>query len=241
MTEGCRSARSRQRGSTLVEATLALPLLLLMALAIVQAALLFYARSVLTYATTEAARAGAVAHADPTVMEAAVRRAMVVYYGGGRTTAELTESLLRAQFDLRAHALRIEVLSPTTQSFADYNSPERQHHWKRAQRVIPNSALEVLSCPRDRPGCAADPARNQSGQTLADANLLKIRVTYGIPAAKQVPVVGPLMVRALRWGAWREWDAFEAALLVQGRIPIVTHTVMRMQSDVFESAAVMPR
>lgn len=233
--------RAAQCGATLVETVLVMPAMLLLVLATVQVALLFHARSVLTFATAEAARAGALAHAEPAVMLAAVRRAMVVYYGGGRTTAELTESLLRAQLDLRAHALRIEVLSPTTQSFVDYNSPERQRFWKTAQRVIPNSALEELTCPRDRPGCAADPARNQSGQTLADANLLKIRVTYGVPAAKQMPVVGQLMVRALRWGVWREWDTFEAALLAQGRIPIVTHTVMRMQSDVFESSVVAPR
>lgn len=223
-----------QRGATLVEATVVLPLLLLMALSIVQAALLFYARSVLTFATAEAARAGAVAHADPAVMAAALRRAMLVYYGGGRDAAEVLASAVRAQADLHAMALRIEVLSPTAASFADYNSPQRQRHWGTATRVIPNSALDELGCPRDRPACNADPTRNASGQTLADANLLKLRITFGVPPGKQVPVAGKLYVQALRLGLWSQPDAFVLGLLAAGRIPVVTHTVIRMQSDGFE-------
>lgn len=235
LNRGRTPARSGQRGATLVEAAVVLPLLLFMALAIVQAALLFYARSVLTFATAEAARAGAVAHGDPGAMAAALRRAMLVYYGGGRSAAEVLASSLRAQADLHAMALRIEVLSPTAASFADYNSPERQRHWATAQRVIPNSALDELSCPRDRPACNADPTRNASGQTLADANLLKLRVTYGVPPGKQVPLAGKLYVQALRLGLWSQPDTFVWGLLAAGRIPVVTHTVVRMQSDGFES------
>ncbi len=238
---GTPRAALAQRGATLIETVVVLPVLLLMVLAIVQAALLFYARSVLTYASAQAARAGAVAQASPTAMAEALRRAMAVYYGGGRSAAELAASALRAQADLRLGAVRIEVLAPTLQSFADYNSPLLQARYATKRRVIPNSALEELACPRERPLCPSDPRRNSSGQTLQDANLLKIRVTYGVPAAKQVPMAGRLYVLALRTWPGAQADAFVWALLAAGRIPIVVHTVVRMQSDAVESDATAAR
>lgn len=222
------------RGATLVEFVVVAPTLLMMTLAMMQTALVFHAKSNLNYATFEAARAGAVHHARPAAMKAAFARAMIGYYGGGRHTGELAASHGRALEDLPV-ALRIEILSPTRESFDDYHSPRAATALKVGSRVIPNTHLALLDCPVDRPACPRDPASNRSGQSLRDANLLKLRVTYGIPRSKQIPLAGRFFAWAVSTMFPAHPDAFRRALLAQGRIPIVAHVTVRMQSDAIES------
>jgi hypothetical protein len=223
--------RPPQRGATLVEFVVAAPLVLFILLVLMQYALLFHAKSQLNYATFEAARAGAVDNARMAAIRAAFARALAGYHGGGTTTAELAAAHARAVAE--APFTRIEILSPTKESFDDYHSPALAARLGQSARVIPNTNLAHLDCPLDRPDCKRDPAINASGQTLADANLLKLRVTYGIPAHKQIPLAGPFMVRALALHAGAG-DAFRTRLIAAGRIPIVSHTVMRMHSPPIE-------
>lgn len=234
----------RQLGATLVEFVVITPLLLFMLGAIVQYGLLFHTKSQVNYATFEAARAGTVSNADPAKIRAAFARAMTGYYGGGTTTAQLAQSYAKAVADTTAVNVRIEILSPTKESFDDYASPALAKKLNTSSRVIPNSNLAFIKCPVDVPGCKNDPKTNASGQTLADANLLKIRITYGIPEAKQIPWVG----RFINWALGvldpgdpnsapkSDSDAFRAAIVKAGRIPVVTHIVMRMQSPAYENA-----
>ena len=131
--------------------------------------------------------------------------------------------------------MRIEVLSPTVESFNDYNSPALQAQLNTGNaRVIPNDNLGFIRCPRDVPGCNSDPNTNSSGQTLADANLLKIRVTYGIPQEKQMPMVGRFYTWALARMNPNDTDAFRSSLVQRGRIPLVAHTTVRMMSPPIE-------
>ncbi|MDZ7657052.1 MAG: hypothetical protein U0997_14030, partial [Sulfurimicrobium sp.] len=88
----------------------------------------------------------------------------------------------------------------------------------------------------DVPGCNNDPKTNKSGQTLADANLLNLRITYGIPEKKQIPLAGKFMNWALGILNSGDPDAFRQGLVAAGRIPVVVHTVMRMQSPAYENA-----
>ena len=232
-----RRAPARMRGATLAEAVVVLPLLLFIVLAILQAASVFIAKSSLNQATHEAARAGTVHQARLDAIQLALQRALIPYYGGGRTLAELQASAARVAADVAAGALRVEILSPTQESFRDYNSPQLQAAWRSDEPVIPNVGLDELTCPRDVPGCPDDPRRNASGQSLADANLLKLRITFGIPPRKQWPLAGPFYSWALdRLGA-AHGDAFLQALIDARRIPVVTHTVMRMQSDAIRNTA----
>ena len=225
-----------ERGATLVELVIAGPLVLFILLVLMQYALLFHARSQLNYATFEAARAGTVANARLAAIRTAFERAMTGYHGGGTTTAELAAS--RAKALAEAPFTRIEILSPTRESFDDYHSPALAARLGASGRVIPNSNLAHLDCPIDRPGCRNNPAANASGQTLHDANLLKLRITYGIPTKKQIPLAGPFMARALALLDPADGDAFRADLIADGRIPVVAHTVMRMQSPAIEGGNV---
>ena len=228
--------RPPQRGATLVEFVVAAPLVLFILLVLMQYALLFHAKSQLNYATFEAARAGAVDNARMAAIRAAFARALAGYHGGGTTTAELAASHARAVAE--APFTRIEILSPTKESFDDYHSPALAARLDLSARVIPNTNLAHLDCPLDRPDCKRDPAINASGQTLADANLLKLRITYGIPTTKQIPLAGPFMARALALLDPADGDAFRAGLIADGRIPVVAHTVMRMQSPAIEGGNV---
>jgi len=227
-----------QRGASLVEFTVVLPVLLLIVLGIIQTALAFHAKSNLNYAVFQAARAGSVQHAVPATMFGALGRSLVPYFGGGTSTAELLQRLAAVNADLAQGSARLEILSPTARSFDDYYSPELAAKFGGGRRVIPNVNILGLRCPRDRPGCASDPASNASGQSLQDANLLTLRVTYGIPPSKQVPLAGRLYTTSLKLlGIGRE-DEFVADLLEQGRIPIVARATVRMSSEPFESPAV---
>ena len=226
----------REHGATLVEFIIAAPLVLFILLVLMQYALLFHAKSQLNYATFEAARAGTVANARPAAIRAAFNRAMTGYHGGGTTSAELAAAHAKALVE--APFARIEILSPTRESFDDYHSPALAARMEAAGRVIPNTHLAHLKCPIDRPGCQHDPAINASGQTLQDANLLKLRISYGIPVIKQIPLAGPFMARALAVLDSDDGDAFRSGLIADGRIPIVTHTVMRMQSPAIEAGNV---
>jgi hypothetical protein len=228
-----RKPAKRQRGATLVEFVVVVPTVLFMLMNLIQYGLLYHAKSQVNYATFEAARAGTVNNANPDAMRTAFLRAMTGYYGGGTTTTELANSYALALADTAS--LRIEILSPSKESFDDYYSTELASKLKQSGRVIPNSNLAFISCPIDRSSCAKDPKSNQSGQTLLDANLLKIRITWGIPERKQIPLAGPFMSWALGELNPDDTDAFRAGLVAAGQIPVVAHVVMRMQSPAFEN------
>ena len=233
------STRRRQVGAALTEMVIVAPWFLFIVLCIWQAALVYYAKSSVNYAAFEAARAGSVNGASTTSINVAFQKAMLPYYGGGTTAAELAATATRAATDLTAEAVRIEILSPTVESFSDYNSPALQAALHETQPVIPNTGLDELLCPRDVPSCKSDPETNASGQTLLDANLLKLRVTYGIPPARQMPMVGKFYTWVLTMLGAGTDDAFKQALLLAGRIPVVTSTVIRMQSDAVKNSAMI--
>lgn len=232
------SAR-RQRGASLVEFTIVAPAVMMLGLATMQAGMVFHAKSSLNYATFEAARAGSVNHARMGAITAGLQRAMVPYYGGGTTASELAQSYARVVADFATGPVRIEILSPTKESFDDYASPALAAKLGVSGRVIPNANLSFIQCPPDNTGCNSDPQTNKSGQTLADANLLKLRVTYGMPKEKQMPLVGRFYTWALSVLDAGDPDAFRKGLVAAGRIPIVSHTVIRMQSEPFENATMV--
>ena len=224
-----------QAGATLVEFVVVVPTVLFLLLNLIQYGLLYHTKSQLNYAAFEAARAGTTQNASPAAIRQAFTRAMTGYYGGGTSTAELARSYAKALADTGPANVRIEILSPSKESFDDYHSPELAARLKTTSRVIPNSNLAFLDCPVDVPGCNNDPKTNASGQTLADANLLKIRITWGIPRKKQIPLAGRFMNWALGFLNKGDPDAHRQALVKAGRIPVVVHTVMRMQSPAIEA------
>lgn len=213
--------RRMESGSAMTEFVVVGPIIALLGLAIVQYGLLFFAKNQINHASFMAARAGSVGNASLEKVHGAFMNAMVPLYGGGVSRAEMAESLARAQADL-AGKVRIELLNPTRESFDDHEDPALQTALKTgANRVISNSNL-AFKAPQVKPA---------SGQTIQDANIIKLRITHGYEP--KVPIVSNIYKVYLKWLDPGK-DAFHSQLVAAGRIPVVTHVTMQMQSHAIE-------
>lgn len=211
-----RPARPRRpaRGISAIETLVALPVLLLVGGGALQFALVFQARHALNHAVNEAARAGTVAHADPEAIDAGLARGLMPWLFGADDLAAWHENLARSRRHVdEARALgrlRLAVLSPTQASFDDWSEPARDAVGELIDgvRQIPNDDL-VHRVRRALPASGVAGTRRgeavgaSSGQTLADANLLRLRLDYAVPLS--VPVVG----RLIAWGL-RTWNGCAA-------------------------------
>lgn len=214
-----------QRGSAMTEFVVVGPIITLLGLAILQYGLLFFAKNQINYASFMAARAGSVGNASLEKIETALVNALVPLYGGGQSATEIAASLAKAKADLAGN-LRIELLNPTKESFDDWNDPDLQAALKTgSRRVIRNSNMPFLS-----PGM--DEVKANSGQNRQDANLIKLRITHGY--MPKVPVVSNIYKVYLKWLDPKS-DSFHTKLVESGRIPVVTHVTMQMQSHPIES------
>ena len=222
------SAVRGQRGSAMIEFTVVGPIITLLGLALLQYGMLFFAKNQINHAGFMAAREGAMANANLGSVRTAYARALVPLYGGGRTPAELAAALARANADLGHDGtgnIKIDLLNPTRESFADWNDPELQTLLKTGSKRVISNANQAF--------------KNQdigasSGQTLQDANLIKLRITQGY--LPKVPLVNAI------YRTWLTWldngsDPFHSKLVLAGRIPVVTHVTLQMQSDAIEPDA----
>ncbi|WP_265654493.1 TadE/TadG family type IV pilus assembly protein [Verminephrobacter aporrectodeae] len=213
-----RSAAPRQRGSAMIEFTVVGPIITLLGLAMLQYGLVFFSKNQINHASFMAARAGSMAHAKLPDIRESYLRALVPLYGGGRDSAELAQAKAKAAADLQGN-LRIDLLNPTHASFDDWNDPWLEQKYNA--RAIPNTGL-------------ADRNRNvgsQSGQSVQDANLLKIKVTHGYEL--KIPLVSTIYKHYLKWFD-NGGDSFHSQLIAQGRLPVVTYVTLHMQSDAVE-------
>jgi uncharacterized membrane protein (UPF0127 family)/Flp pilus assembly protein TadG len=216
--------RLRQRGSAMIEFVVVGPLIAMLGLGTLQYGMLFFAKNQINYAAFMAGREGSVARADLSAVQKAYVRALAPLYGGGENPEEVAEAVGKAGADV-ADNLRIELLNPTKESFADWNDPALQALLKTGnRRVIPNSALATKPVE----------VKTASGQSLQDANLLKLKITHGY--LPKVPFVSKFYITYLKLMDPHN-DAHYTKLVEAGRIPVVTHVTVHMQSDAIESDA----
>lgn len=203
----------RQVGAAMTETLVTLPILLLLGLGSVQGALMVNAKNIVTYATFEAARKGAVNHAqvDPIQEELGLRIAPLM--GGDGTpdlaAAAIAQGLLETKNPLFT---KVEQLNPTKEAFDDFGVVNDD-----GITEIPNTFLSI----RDREVGAT------SKVTIQDANLLKIKVTY----AYKLTV--PLMDRVIP-AVLTKVDPDNAATYALRRIPVSAVATVRMQSEAFD-------
>lgn len=268
------SPRRCSRGVSAIEMLLAMPVLLLVGGGALQFGLVYHAKHALNHALLEAARSGSVSHADPVAIRDGLARGLTPWLYGAADLGEYALNLVRASAHVaQAEALgglRLERVSPTEASFLDWAEPARDGAGEPIAGVveIPNDDL-VHRMRRAPPGGPAagdrrgEPIGAASGQTLADANLLRLRLDYGVPLA--VPVIGRVLAWSMR--AWHgcgptsarrlgaldlgtppgpggpPWacamlgiEATDAA--VRPRLPVTLSATVRMQSPARRSAAV---
>ncbi len=239
-----RTSRGGPSGASSVEMVVIIPTAIFSILLVMQTALIFHYKNQANVAAVQAAREGAVSHASEFSIRAGFAKALVPAMGGGTTAGELAASFARATVEASPLGTAIQILSPNREAFDDFNSPDAADRLRAEgqtveEPVIQNLNIQHLSCPIKSPRyadvpCDGDPMFNASGQSLKDANVLKLRVVWGIPPSKQVPLVGPLMVATMRGlsqvGFWVD-NPEAAALLLLGRIPVSANAIVRMQSE----------
>ncbi len=201
-------SRGHAGGATAVELLLALPIVILLGLGVVQFCLVYQARHALEHALATAARQGAVAHASGDAILDGLAAGLVPYLYGAEDFGELVaaEAKAREHVDLGLAAgwIVLRQRSPTRESFDDWGEPARDERGDPMSGVveIPNDNLDNRRL-RMQPvsgavdGHLGEPIGRLSGQSLADANLLRLELAYGVRLA--VPVVGRLVLRTLAW------------------------------------------
>jgi hypothetical protein len=133
--------------------------------------------------------------------------------GQGANTADLVTTVgsayIRSELAVSLFS-DLEILAPTAAAFSDFavDGP--------AGRAIRNDGLEGRSI---TPGAA-------SGQSIQEANLLRIRARYCHPLV--VPFIDQLLLTSLRW---LDGDAFSQRCYAADRVPLAGDAVINMQSD----------
>lgn len=218
--------RHCQRGQSLVEFVIVVPVFLFLVLGILQAVLLYRAKSTLDYAALEAARAGAVDGAEMTPIRRGLQRGLTPLFTHEPTQAGLSQAHRNAGADMADHAC-VEIINPTQAAWRQHR--ERQYDGD----VLPNDSLAFRDARVD-PNLG-QPGRPASGVNVQDANLLKIRVVYAYP------LVVPFVDRVLRGASLLVRGGADAAMSrtpgeTHYRLPIESYAIVRMQSPVTQAA-----
>jgi len=195
------------RGIAAIETLLAAPVVLLLGLSALQWALVFHGYQAVSHAALEAARAGSLDHAYAAAVERGLARGLAPWLFGSTGPEDHAANIARAGADLArgkaAGWASWRRLSPTTQSYEDWAVTARDADGNPIPGLveIPNDNLTVssgamlpssgVSGYRD-----SEPIGAASAQTLADANLLKIEFTYGVPLT--VPLIGRVAAWLMR-------------------------------------------
>jgi RHS repeat-associated protein len=200
----------RQKGGATAEFLISVPALLLLGLGGLQTLFFYDAKTTLTYATFEAAREGAVSHAQTQSMRNELGVRLSPIFGGDGSATEALESMAESTLEVNNLLFtKIEVLNPTREAFDDFgvNNPAN------GKRELPNDNLKSRS--------RAIGAK--SGVNIQDANLLKVKVTYGYEL--KVPVINKILPAILKWT-----DPGNIAYYLAGRMPMSAVATVRMQS-----------
>ncbi len=246
------AGRRSQRGASAIEMAVMMPAALFALLLVAQTALVFHAKGQANVAAQSAARMGSMDHARESAIREGIARGLVPFMGGGSSGSEIASTLLLAT--AQAALADVEILSPNREAFDDYPSELaaqrlRDEGMTVDAPVIQNMNIAGLRCPWVAAGasatCSSDLASNASGQSLQDANLLKVRITWGIPASKQVPLAGPVFSQAIRGlAALGLLDYAPRTLALvnsQGVIPVTVTATVRMQTEPIRNDTMVAR
>ena len=225
-----------QEGQAMVEMVVVIFTVLLLLLGILQFALVYNAKSVLNYATFEAARMGAVNHGSPEAMKYALAQKLAAARPSPANTQLLDSAYARLQ---ASQALMIEEIESNENVCIERISPMASSgHWGAVasgsgyDQEIPNSHLLYRENTPD----------SGQGISIQDANLLKIRVTYCHPLV--VPVISTTIKRLMLASyantdpdpieGWQVpvLEQFERSCYERDRMPIEAQAIARMQTPI---------
>lgn len=218
------TGRRRQRGQSLLEFVIVVPVFLFLLLGIFQFMLVYRAKATLDYAVLEAARNGAVNGAEMSAIRSGLATGLMPLFATKASAIGLGEARVRAELEARLYS-SIEIVSPTRAAWDNF--AERQHDGVRA---LPNDNLMFR-----------DNRIGSSGLNVQDANILKIRVIY------RYPMIVPFVDRVIEGGSslirghWlSDVRLTPDPLGDYSRIPIESYAIVRMQSPIVRRDA-LPR
>ena len=222
----------KQKGASVTEILVVTPLVILLGMIGIQYALMYNARTNITYASYEAARAGAINHADPQAIEDGLLKGLLPLLSTNLksfkadTTNPLTATaqgklaLEKLKFD-EARFMKIEIISPNEAAFDACNNTQLQKILNTTNKVIPNKHNDIQNYKCSDPNIS-----------ISQANVLKLRITYGykpkIPLAKDMFVSIASFVRGSQ-------EKFDLKLLASDRIPITVDVSAQMLSPAVEN------
>ena len=212
-----------------------MPLATLFVLSLIQIGMVYMARLTLNHATFMAARVGSVHNADPEIIRTALLRGLSPFYQDSTDSSDVTR-LLKAwaltkldNVPIKPYAAKVEILSPSADTFTDFGVKDP----KTKVTYIPNDNLEWRTL-----GVGA-----KSKQNIRDANLLKLKVTYGYEL--KVPVIAGVLQRMMcggtigpqAYGNVKPWEALFGPVSQEclryyqwGRVPLESFAIVEMQS-----------
>jgi hypothetical protein len=219
-------------GATMIEFVVVAPIALLLILCLIQTGFLLVAKIELNHAAFMGARIGAMNNADKSKITDAVYKVLLPFWQDASQTNDLERVSTAYVTGIGERLfLTVNVLNPSAASFQDfgYLDPVLK------QTIIPNDSLAYRT---NNVGSA-------SQETLQDANLLKIKVTYGFKL--KVPLMQGLL-RSMMCGSLvspspvADWgsnsvipmDSSDCVYLALGRFPLTTYATVRMQSPAYK-------
>lgn len=201
-----------------MEFALIAPILLMAVLLTVQLALIYQAKIVLNYATFEAARSGAVNHAQLSAIRRELGLRLAPLVGGQANAAGGLQSIAISSVLIDdAINTDIRVINPPSAAFDDWGVVDSSSQ----RRFIPNSHL-VHQDQKVGP---------LSGLTIQDANILRIKVVHGFRL--KVPLAGAMLAQGMLLIDKKNSDFYH-----RNRIPLNALATVRMQSEAWEEGAV---
>jgi Flp pilus assembly protein TadG len=165
----------KQAGVAMVELMIALPILAIVALGLIQWALVWEARLTLNYAALQVARAGAMHQLDPEEMKKALFKVMYAVDPAHSVTSFLA-----------GRNAKIQIMNPTLEAFIDFGQRPADG------TACPTSKIkDRCEIPVDRLSWRSSVSGKTSDLSIQDASLLKVRVIYGY--RMRIPLVNRLI------------------------------------------------
>ncbi len=221
-----RGRACRQSGQSLVEFTIVFPTLLLLILGVVQFALIFVAKVTLNQAAFYGVRDGTLNNASRIAIHAGLARGLAPLYQdtvnlGGQNVVALEAARAEALLDVvNPFRLNLSILNPDARSFLDFG-----------EMIEDELGIPHLAIPNARLLYDTRDVGTISRQTIQEANLLKIRVTYCYDLI--VPIVRET-IRGLFTGLLESGGIFNAECYADGGIPIEADATMLMQTPAYQ-------
>lgn len=229
------------QGQSLVQFIIIMPLFFVLLFGLFEMTYIYRAKATLNTATFEAARAGALNHAELEDMKSALANGMLAQYVKGSTgvadiaLAALEAGVLEKLFSLREST--ITVISPTKAMFDKFKTKRmyrlNDESKETLQDILPNDNLNFRFTTAEEFDIGGETRKIN----IQDANLLKIK-SYWCYELK-VPFLRS-MIQSLGTGSFlgdapsSEQQACSLVALARGTsyLAISSHAVIRMQSPV---------